>query len=391
MGQLTSIVVKSVAVLFLVLAATLIFSRTVQLHTLSAGEPSQSAIGPYRASELDADLRQAFLAYDPDKPWDARETARTLFKTDPLSPLPFVAGMITAAHNDNTAEAKAFAEQVIAIDPRDEASRLLLVEFAIRAGNHDQAMDLLVELMTHDQTRRPLYLDTMSELAKLPETWPLFETVLEEQPDWGAHLADRLSTLISDTALIDRLYAHYPAAHRAYISRLSEAGDMDTAFVSFINYLDNETLDTMTVPFNADFQKVDAPWPFNWWVDDQYGALERNGGLHASYFGREQPYLTYQTLALGPGRYRFQSTTRGEIRENGGHLRWRVECNQTRQELGTLDITDLSTAESVPTFEFSVPPRDCFFQKLILHGVPGEFPGTLRVEIDNVLIQPVRQ
>ncbi|MEO1405933.1 MAG: hypothetical protein AAFV54_05515 [Pseudomonadota bacterium] len=385
MVGLIQIIAKIGVGVLLVLASTIVGARILQLS--SASDPHGSLV--LKETALSHDLRSALINYDGTNGLGSELDSRRLFQAAPLSPLPFVVGMINATEAGDRESEVAYAMHALKLHPRGEAARLQLADIAAREGNFETAFAQLSSLVVLDRPRRDLYLDAMARLAQLPQTWPYIDDALKQQPSWGPRLLNRLSDTIEDKYFFDQLYSYYPRLQDKYVQALGARGDWDDAFVSYVTYLDPEQLNGMSVPFDSHFENLPAPQPFNWSVAEQYADLEDRGGLYVSFFGRGNPKIVWQTLVLTPGAYQLSSAISGQTYRNGGSLKWQISCLDNSATLGAVEINELETAGDIFTLNFDVPPADCSFQTLALRGVAGEFPRTLRAEIDYVSIEPV--
>ncbi|MEM6898354.1 MAG: hypothetical protein AAF583_01090 [Pseudomonadota bacterium] len=281
---------------------------------------------------------------------------------------------------------QAQAEHIVRLYPRGETARIQLADSAARAGKFESAFTQLDILIDLDSDRADLYLDAMARLAQFPATWTIIEAKLETRPKWGPDLLSRLQETIENKNLFDRLYAHYPELQSQYVESLGRDGDWDSAFVAYVTYLDADQIDEMAVPFDSHFENLPAPRPFTWSINSQHAALDIPRGLHVTFFGRGRPRIADQVLALSPGRYKLESEISGQIHQNGGHLTWQLICENSGELLGKVDISELGAANELFRLEFDVPTTDCPFQLLSLNGISGQFPRTLRADIEYVSI-----
>ncbi len=120
--------------------------------------------------------------------------------------------------------------------------------------------------------------------------------------------------------------------------------------------------------FNAAFQPIGAPPPFNWDIAGGSGGVAeaREGGLEILYFGRDDLVFARQTLLLRPGRYRLQMTVTARSGDPGAAA-WTVTCRGVKQSL-----LELPLRAGAVGAEFSVP-GGCPVQEIRLRAQGKEF------------------
>lgn len=380
---------KSICALVLSGLAAIISIRIVQLEARKTEADQDIPSLVFLTTHSDHSLRRRLSNHDGTAALDTRNLETDLFRTAPLSPLPFLAGMIDAAQQGDTHRTRQLAEHALALTPRNEASRLQLAGMSALEGDYETALDQLRVLITLNGRRRAIYLDAMAVIATDPASWPHIEAQLQRLPNWGPALLDRLAETITDKYLYSRLYSYFPKAQGRYVGGLSRRGDWDDAFVAYVSFIETTTLQELSVPFDSEFRGLDAPQPFNWTLNRQFAEMELGGGLYVHFFGRGRPKIASQTLVLSPGQYTFGLDISGETWRGGGGLRWHIRCTDSDEDLVALDIFELNTAGSALSVDFEIPPQDCTFQNLILAGVAGEFPRTTRASIDKVSISAI--
>ncbi|MEO0882827.1 MAG: hypothetical protein AAFY34_08820 [Pseudomonadota bacterium] len=382
MARLTRYSLKMLFSVLLAVGFICVGSRIMQLSG-AANSVSQYI---YKETHLNQEIKNILDAQSAPSNINIKGRDEDLFQTAPLSPIPFLVRMLNATRSNHVIKADAYARHLIDLRPRNEVARLHLANNAATRGEYEFALEQLRMLMAIDRQGRDIHLGAIANLAQNKDTWPMIETILKDRPKWGPQLLEILSSKIEDQSFLGRLYAYYPETQHLYLLQLSKRGAWETAFASYIMYLDGDELDDITTPFDDHFHGLRAPQPFNWSIDERYADLDETPGLFISFYGRGQPIIAWQTLALSPGTYNFSSTIHGESHRHGGHLSWQIRCVDDGAQIGNVDIMALKASGDVFAFTFAVPRANCAFQTLRLQGIAGAFPRTLRATIDYAMI-----
>ncbi|MEJ7775842.1 MAG: hypothetical protein WKF52_00305 [Sphingomicrobium sp.] len=138
--------------------------------------------------------------------------------------------------------------------------------------------------------------------------------------------------------------------------------------------------------FNPAFRRSGHPPPFNWTLSSTGGGVaepvRERGGLHISYFGREDVVLAKQLLLLPVGRYELAAEVTGELGK-GRAVAWTLTCLPTKQEVLNLPLDESS--ESKPSNgAFQITAQDCAAQWLELKGKGQEFPKSADFRIGGL-------
>ncbi len=314
------------------------------------------------------------------------ELARATSKTAPLDPLAFEAGLVHALDRGDTASPGPMARAALARDPRSRPARIYRFEAGLRAGDWEAAIDELDGLYSLLPRQRAAILDLVAaQVSDRNAREALLARMAAGDPDWGRGLVARIALEQLDLASALDFYRPYDDLHSRLVSELVSEGRLNEAYLVWMLLQDDKTRQK-GAPFDGRFIGSDAPRPFNWSIDKRHAEYMTGGGLYVSYFGTKRPRIVSQLMALTPGRYGFETDFDGDIPDAAGDLVWSVDCKDERRKLMTAPVSKISTLDPQSDLVFSVPAAGCDFQEIVLSGLPGEYPQTIRVSVRSIKI-----
>ena len=321
---------------------------------------------------------------------DAVRDARSALRADPLAERALRSlGMVEQKHGnaditerlmraaadvsrrDAIAQAWLLGQNLQAGDLAQAMSRLDLIFRTQNAGVSEKLVSLLLPLLENDEARR--------ELA----------TLLAGRPPWRSGFLGRVSREAQDLNAVAALYSALNEASapplteelRPFLDRLIGAGQVEQAYLVWMQSLPPERLSRLGYLYNAGFEYPVSNLPFDWVFPPLESAVvelipDPPPVLQVGFTGgRVSQPLASHLLVLPPGTYRFTGREQSESLANERGLRWRIFC---------LEQPDASLTETPPilgdtpwrtfdvTFEVAV---ECPLQKLQL-----ELPARVALE-----------
>ncbi|MEM9938471.1 MAG: hypothetical protein AAF768_06455 [Pseudomonadota bacterium] len=319
----------------------------------------------------------------------AQAKAEQLAQNAPFAATAYVPVVVKAIAEDDAARTEAASSHILKIDPRNRAARLALVKAAGDRKDYETALSLLSELTRLDYDSRKVYVDEIVKLADTPGGESAVFDALWDQPDWGSAALTLLGRDPQKQAMVYRLLPKYPEKQSAFVSSLATRGSLDQAYVSFLNFLPLEQIQSLSTPYDPTFQGLTGAKPFNWSAHRKHTSYEPDGGLSINFTGKRQLSILQQTSVLSAGTYDFTARMRGQDYRGSGTLNWMIRCVDSREPLFDLEITQLSSEEAAIETRFIVPSSGCKYQTIILAGIPGEYRKTIRAELSSVRVERV--
>jgi len=315
---------------------------------------------------------------------------RTAFLKDPLSQRPFglLLSAISTTRSSLYTDRRALAEHVLRVAPRNAAARLTLVELYYRDGLYSETATNISKLIELDRENADLFLEVLAAMSAQSSSRHAVEEILSTQPDWGGQLISKMTSQSEDFDFLIKVSQNFPSSQSAVVGALVRAGDLEHAYAAFLHFLDEDTRNTPSVPFDGGFNDIAGPQPFNWRINRSFASFERYGGLSVSFFGQGHPLIADQIIRLSPGSYSAGFEMQGSLYRGGGMFAWSITCVKHDDVLLALPIETLPSVPASIEAKFTVPTANCDFQRLKLSGVAGEFPRTARATVTNVFIEP---
>ncbi|MEO0697843.1 MAG: hypothetical protein AAFY84_17300 [Pseudomonadota bacterium] len=331
---------------------------------------------------------EAFLSTHQDKgSKEAGQHAVSYARLAPMSAVPYAAIATKAEEEDRK---DALVRAALTLNPRNRTARVLEFQTLASRGEIDAATDAALALIGLDPGNSDVYLGAATGLAAAFGDLDRLEAFVDETPNWRGPVLTRLERVVGDrTTLID-FYERTPSAQPRILNYLIQQERWNEARALFERFAGDEA--TAEMPFNADFERLDAPAPFNWTINKDQAEIERSGGLYVILFGRGQPELAAQVQQLPPGSYTFETQVDGDLIANAGGLHWSMDCMSPASSavpLFELELGETNTGGPVLSQPFVIPKQDCPVQRLILRATAGRFPHTARITVRYARIDPV--
>lgn len=301
---------------------------------------------------------------------DYRLAARGASRALRVSPLEVGAvrslAFVADRQSDET-RARALMEIAVAKAPRDPRAQAWMFRDELRGGNYPGALSHLDAVL---RVRPRLFDDLLPVLTSFAEDPAAFEALavyLQSKPPWRRLFLLRLPSEVENPGRLTPLYASLkagptppePQEFSAYLRSLLGAGQVDLAYLLWLQSLPEERRAGLTALYNGRFEYPVSGLPFDWILGDVKGAesgvVPLEGGdanaLRVRFYNTRVPFRhVSHLLALPPGDYRLVGQVRTDGLRTPRGLQWRVSCGG--QELGASTLF----AEPVPwtRFQFDV-------------------------------------
>ena len=272
---------------------------------------------------------------------------------------------------------------------RDLGADLWLFDSSAQSGNFASALAyadavLRVAPDLSDQLFPPLM-----AIAADPDGTAAMVAMLAGDPPWrswffGGLPRDPAGTAIAGTLLAGLAQSPHPAriAEIApYLGALIKAGDVQTAFLTWLRFLPADQAQSVAFAYNGDFEQPITNLPFDWLIGDVHGADTKvvaspdsgiSKALRVVFSDTRVAYAhTTKVLVLPPGNYELSGGVKAEGLMTNRGMRWRIAClGGSNQRLGESDLFVGTFPWKTFAVSFSVPDSGCAAQ-------------TLRLELDT--------
>ena len=304
----------------------------------------------------------------------------------PLSETPLIAASFTLAQQGDNETSQSLLFEAIRRNPRSEPARSWQIQSNLELENYEEVISGLDALTRLYPDRSAQYYDALHDMAMMKESSSSVMASLEKDPLWGKAVLRRMNQGPKNATLRHRANEANSVDTAHYIQQLVNEKNFALAFSIWLDALPEEQLTALRWPFNSTFQELSAPAPFNWRLSENEIEFVPYEGASVTYFGRSTPVLLEQILPLGSGAYSFSALMSGELRANGGKLRWTIECADSERVLASMIAGPLYDQAALFDVSYEVPEENCDFQRLSLRGEPGEFTFWARARIEEVQI-----
>ena len=293
-------------------------------------------------------------------------------------------------------------------DPRNAIVRLQLVGEYFLANKLDRAIaeaDAAMRL-------QPSYISELAPLLPPMASTPLAATALRvavsRQPLWSRALLKNRTLYDTSPALLfaivdasqpDDVPGQQKLRQSAYLRRLVAKGNIDLAYLAFVNLLPRGTNPAQAMVYDGGFVGMPGPSPFNWdfmqGQIDKAGIMESDGdaGLSVSFYSNRAITLASQIVQLPPGRYRLSTVAVADENGTASLSRWVLRCTaRTKQRdlLATVELRELGTEPSHLAVEFDLPDKTCPAQSLSLVSSGSALPEDIGFTVESVAIEPLQ-
>ena len=285
--------------------------------------------------------------------------------------------------------------------PRDLTTHGKLAEYALKAGNVDEALhqfDLIMRLkpaIEHDLLPR------IVKLAEFPEADPALVRILAKRTPWRSQFLSTLAGHAHDSAAVSRIFGalqdstSLSAEERQYwIDRQINDHDWTSAYVDWVSTLPVAERSALGNLFDGHFKFPASGTGFGWRISPVAGvdvrtvALSSENALMVEFAGMRTPSAGIeQLIVLSPGHY----VLRGRAQANGldteRGLQWILTCAEGQQIIMTSPLLVGSQPWREFATPFEVPGDRCGGQWLRLQvGAPymiGGRAGYANLSVDR--------
>lgn len=319
---------------------------------------------------------------------DALLKLRDAATREPLAPEPFLAHGIASDLAGQPATAQAAFEAAKLRDPRSLPARYFLSGLYLRSNDIRRGLQEVADFAKLSPNGIAAIGPFVAAVARQKSTWPDLRALFRDD------------ALIEETSLV--ALAADPANARTVLAlqgRRRSAADAPWIGVLIRSLVDHQDYQQARavfenalkpVPrsdsllFDAAFDDLDAPPPFNWTLaSSTVGLAERQkaGRLHVIFYGQEDGVLASQLLVLPRGSYHLAMTVSGAEAASGS-LSWKLRCANGGKELLVVPLPMAGGTEA----RFNVP-ADCPAQWIELSGRSGDIAQSSDVTITRLSLE----
>lgn len=318
---------------------------------------------------------------------------REVAQSDPLRTEPFLVEAAMAERAGKYGRAKRLLIEARSRDPRSAAARYLYADVAVRQGNVVDGLREMAVLSRLMPGASIQLVPALAQYALMPGSRQNLAGILATNPQLRNPLLSALSANSENVDLIVALAGAMPAskdaATKGWQSRLLKGlvarGDYKRAYEVWRHFAQ---LPEGPPPllFNARFQQLLAPPPFNWeFTVSEAGIAEPGkGSLRVLFYGRQDAVLASQLLMLPPGTYYLHSPVVGQAVPTS--LSWAVTCIGGKAPLVDLPLDNSGRQGG----SFTVPAAGCLAQQLQLDGHMQDSPKDVDVQIGPLQIERLK-
>ncbi len=264
---------------------------------------------------------------------------------------------------------------------REAAAQFWLVEEATKQQQWAAAVEGADRLLLVHRGLVSGLAPLLARIADDPDGLPHLVQALGRDPTWRPAFFREVLRVITDARtplniLLALKKTENPPTQtelKGYTTFLVDRRFYELAHYTWLQFLPPEQLGTLTLLYNGSFEQRPSGMPFDWILQERRSAVieiarrpDRAGSraLVVEFGqGRVDIGTVSQLVRLGPGRYRFDGQTMGEVVARRG-LRWRVLCggaSPTRIGESEMLLGQMVEWRSF-TFTFTVPETDCSAQ-----------------------------
>lgn len=314
---------------------------------------------------------------------------RRLARAAPLSPEPLLVAGAQAIRNGDLAIAEQRLIQARNRDPRAPAARFLLADLYLRNGRIAAALDEMSAIARLVPATTGQLALQLADFAKVPGSESLLRPFLARNPGIEEALLKSLARDPANSAVVLRLARRdSPGSWQGeLLHALVTDGQYERAFAIWagLSGVDEEQGRGL---YNARFETLPAPPPFNWRFASAAGGVAEPtaGGLSVLYYRREDLVLASQLMLLRPGAYALAARLSGPS-QSGPGLGWSLVCLPSGSRI--LGMPLASSGERPVAQPFTVPASGCTAQRLELEGRAGEPSTPLEATIASLSLRRI--
>lgn len=310
---------------------------------------------------------------------------KEIARKTPLAPEPYLIHGALAQESGQVARAERLFAQARLRDPRSETARYFLADRYLRSGRTGEALVEITAFSRLVPTAAAQFAPALASFAHTPGAIPQLRGFFRSSPEFEPLVLDQLAADVRNTDLILALAVGRPAGdppqpwQAKIVGALVEQEQFTKAYDVWKKITGLPNIGGGL--FNSEFDKVEAPPPFNWTFATSGGVAEPSGGgrLQVIYYGREDTALAQQLLLLSPGQYQLRMDVSGQVGD-GTAIAWSLTCLPQKRAIISLP---LKQGMRQAVIAFLVSP-DCPAQRLDLIGSAGEFPRSLDFAVSKL-------
>ena len=381
-------------------------AATALADRLASSNPEMAlAMTPWHAGARVVQAN-ALLQEDTARTVEAAGQLRRALQADPLVPQALsLLGQALEAEGDLEAAFAAW-EWAARVALRDGAAQAVLLERALKDGRVEPALQRLDVLLRGDPQTGAILVSKLSTLLSDGAFLDALTRRLEDGPPWREAVLKQLAQRAPHLDLVQALYwrlqnGSAPASEdevRPLIGRLVADGRFEEAYIIWLESGRRDQRSAGELLYNARFLAPPSNLLFDWTFDPTPGAnlqIERAGTrrtLSVDFFGSRLGFQNVsQWLLLPPGDYVFSGLELAEGVVGDRGVRWRLACaDDLVGELAATPSLTGTIAWREFSATFSVPPS-CRAQRLVLE-VPArvvlERVISGRVSFSNLSLRP---
>ena len=300
------------------------------------------------------------------------EQLRLLTSKEPLALEPMLIHGAIALRGGDYRRAEALLLEARRRGPRSPGARYLLGDLYLRSGRPLDAMGQMAVLNRLVPAASIQLAPALAQYATTPGASGQVAAILAAYPELEQPLLTELAKEPKNADLVVALAARSRSQsatapwQRVLLNTLIRNGEHGKAYAMWARLAGVPAGEPGL--FNAGFQSINAPPPFNWDIGGGNGGVAeaREGGLEILYFGRDDLVFARQTLLLRPGRYRVQMTVTARSGDPAVAA-WVVACLGAKEALLKLPLRSGPVGA-----EFTVP-GGCPAQEIRLRAEGKEF------------------
>lgn len=332
------------------------------------------------------------------------------FRYNPTDHRPLLGLARLALDEGDSARADQLITRVDALRPSHADLQRDLGDYWWQRQQPEQAFEHWSRAIAGQPTLAPGLFKTFRELLADPAMVGPFTALTQAPPTWWEAFFTDTAQRGTDLTTLRRLYRlrrEAPEAplsqveRQAYYERLLREGQIEEAYLAWVNSLTAAERQHLGLVFNGQFELPLSARGFDWRVI----ANDRAEISRAHYVGEDNRALRIrfkllrtpfdhlaQTLFLAPGAHELSATSRSVDLLSEGGFRWQVRCLAPNQEpLGESQRLFGSDSWTTLRFEFAVPAT-CQAQELRLVSADGTGRDLLtdgELWLDAISIRPL--
>lgn len=361
---------------------------------------------PPRDHELAMRLLK-FQAISPDYRISGKdlEMMRSAATAAPLAYEPFFVAGRAKEQAGRMPEALALMEEARRRRPNYTPIRVNLMGYYAQGARYREAIGEADVVMRLSPEASASLVPVLADMLPHAEARAAFAAILLREPSWREAFLDaarkktrpeHAAALLAELSRLKGGSISVPEASLV-VATLIREGRYGEAHAAWLRLVPVRERGRSSLLFDADFQGLTAPPPFNWTFNsNQIGRAEpvasgsgEPSHLDVGYFGGGQARLAEQMLVLKPGSYQLTIKAKADRSEPQGEIYWALTCQPGARELARLPFTKFSNSYGMYRMNFAVPAA-CPAQVLALIAEPGDLSQPINIAFAQLRLEPAR-